>query len=71
MSGWRGGAERDAGEIFLALFLERLGQFGGLSDADKQHTCRERVQGAGVADLEVLLVEMPACRPFDLADHIG
>ena len=51
--------------------MKGLGQFGGLADADEKHSGRKRVEGAGVADLQVLLVEVSARRPFDLADDIG
>ena len=65
------GAEADTGDIFLVVALQFLGQLGGRADADQQHAGRQGVQGAGMADLEVLFMEMAEGRELDLADHVG
>ena len=65
------GAERYSRNVLFLMLLQVLGQFRRLSDADQQDTCRKRVQSAGVTDFQILLMEMPACTPFDLTDDIS
>jgi len=51
--------------------LKGFCHFCGLAYADEQHSGRKWIESAGMADLQVLFVKMPACRPFHLADNIG
>ena len=50
--------------------LQLLRKLRRLADTYKQHACRQRVQRAGMSDLEVLLAEMTDCRIFYFADDI-
>ena len=65
-----GGAERDAGDVFLGGALQLLRLLGGRADAHKQDAGREGIERPRVADLEVLLPEMADRRVLDLADHV-
>ena len=68
--GRRGGSERNACDIFLALFLQFLGKLGRLSYAHQQHPRGQRIQRPGMAYLQIFLMEMPARSPFQLPDHV-
>lgn len=65
------GTERYSRNVLFLMLLQVLGQFRSLTYAYQQHTCRQRVQSAGVTDFQILLTEMPACTPFDLTDDIS
>ena len=65
------GAERYSRNVLFLMLLQVLGQFRCLTDAYQQDTCRQRVQSTGVTDFQILLMEMPACTPFDLTDDIS
>ena len=52
------------------MLLKFFGTFGGLAYAYQQHPRSQRVKGACMPHLEILLVEMPARAELDLADDI-
>ena len=68
--GWGGGTESDSGHILLIVRLKFLCQLGGLADTYQKHAGSQRVQRAGMSDLEVLLAEMTDGSVLDLPDHV-
>ena len=64
------GAQHHVGDVLLLLGLQRIDHLGGAADADQQDAGGERIERAGVADLDFPVAEA-AQREFDFADHIG
>ena len=64
------GTESDACHIFLVMVLQLLGKSCGLPDAYEKHSGGERVQGACMADLEVLFPEVTYCLELDFPDDV-
>ena len=63
------GSEPDVGYILLLLGLQCVRHFGGLADADDEDARRQRIERAGVADLDFRVSQI-AEREFDLAHHV-
>ena len=69
--GRSGGPETDGCNVLLVVVLKFLGTLAGRTYADKKHPGGKRIQGAGVADLEIFFAEVLDGRILELADYIG
>ena len=66
-----GGAKTYARDVLFVVVLQFLGAFAGIADTHQQHARSQRVQGSGMANLQVFLAEVLDCGVLEFTDYIG